>query len=219
MESDPHHWRDDAAPCDPKPQPQEVRQRRDNPAPERHFNFRRWVPFSLIGALVMIGFGAHHFRDNGQSPVPSQNLLPDTRENAAQSDPSIPTLPLSAIAERDAPAALKQISLSLSEKDRLRVALKRDDKRLVIMPLGILTGQPGAFLTISSAGFTQNILLGTEAQQIILPIDRYGEIKISILQDEGPTGLTLGVGTIYDVSPIAPLSTRGDTALLHVIVQ
>ncbi|UYH50671.1 hypothetical protein N5W20_05990 [Candidatus Kirkpatrickella diaphorinae] len=109
--------------------------------------------------------------------------------------------------------------MSLTEKDRLRIALKREDKRLVIMPLGILAGKPGAFLTISSAGFTQNILLGKEAQQIILPIDRYGEIKISILQDEGPTGLTLGVGTIYGVSPIAPLFARGDTALLTVIVQ
>ncbi len=166
VESDPHRRRDDTAPCDPQPQPQEVRQGRDGPTPKRHFNFRGWIPFSLIGVLIVIGFGAHHFRDNGQSPVSSQNLFPDTRKP----DPSVPPLPLSAIAEPDVPAAPQQISLSLSEKDRLRVALKADDKRLVIMPLGILAGQTGAFLTISSAGFTQNILLGTEAQQIILPL-------------------------------------------------
>jgi len=213
------HRRDDTEPCDPQPQPQELRQRFGDPAPRGGFNFRGWVPFSLIGALIVIGFGAHHFHDNRQGPVPSQNFIPDAQKRAAQSDHAVPTLPLSAIAERDVPAALTQISLSLSEKDRLRVALKRDDKRLVIMPLGILAGQPGAFLTISSAGFTQNILLGTAARQIILPIDRYGEVKISLLQDEGPTGLTLGVGTIYGVSPIAPLFTRGDTALLNVIVQ
>lgn len=219
VDSEPSHRRDDTETNLLQPQPQELRQGPGDPAPRRGFNFWGWVPFSLIGTLIVIGFGAHHFRDNGRGPIPSQSLIPDARESAAQPAHHVSTLPLSAIADRDVPAALSQISLSLSEKDRLRVALKRDDKRLVIMPLGILAGRPGAFLTISSAGFTQNILLGTAARQIILPINRYGEIKISILQDEGPTGLTLGIGTIYGVSPIAPLFTRGDTALLNVIVQ
>lgn len=219
VDSEPSHRRDDTETGRHQPQPQELRQGPIDPPPRRGFDFRGWVPFSLIGILIVIGFGAHHFRDNGQGPVPSQNFVPDARKGAAQPEQPASTLPLSAIAERDVPAALTQISLSLSEKDRLRIALRRDDKRLVIMPLGILAGRPGAFLTISSAGFTQKILLGTAARQIILPINRYGEIKITILQDEGPTGLTLGVGTIYGVSPIAPLFSRGDTALLNVIVQ
>lgn len=211
-EGDPLHRASEHA---HQPQPQPLLQRAGTISMKWRTGVPRTILFLVIGILIAIGAKAYHFRHNGQESEPmsaSQKLL-------NQGDETTLALPLSLISERDVLNALARTALSSTEKERLRVALKKDDIRLAIMPLGILKGDVGASLTILGAGFRQEILLGAEAREVILPISHRGEIEIRTLRDENPAGLTLGVGTIYGVAKLSPLFLQGDGVLLRVIIQ
>ena len=190
-----------------------------SPAPQKQ---PLWRTATMIASAV--GLGGALLALHSQSPShqgmshPRPQLQPQTTEQAI---PMVEgSLSLSMLPPDEAARAIARSNFPTQQKPALLAALKENRIRLAAMPLADASGHTGQILTVSGAGFSQQVVLGPQAKAILLPIAREG---IVTLTRTGPARLgPLSIATLNifrNVVVLPPLTQASPSLAVPVIVQ
>ncbi|MCX5613687.1 hypothetical protein [Bombella saccharophila] len=175
-----------------------------------------WRPAALAAAVAGLGGAVLAF--NAHPPAPSTPPQPRVIQQTIPITQG--ALVLSMLPPHEAENALASSTIPNNQKPALLAALKDNRIRLAALPLVDANQQTGQSLTVSTAGFTQHVILGPRPRTVLLPISQQGVITLT-RQSPAQMG-PLSIATLnmfHSVVVLPPLTPQAPALSVPVIVQ
>lgn len=184
------------------------------PEPQKH---TPWRPIAMMAAAVGLGgamLALSHHPDQRPAPQPSPH-------HAEQAVPMVEgAITLSMLPPDEAARAIARSAFPDQQKPALLAALKENRIRLAALPLADAEGQTGQSLTVSGAGFSQQVILSPKAQTVLLPIAQEGIITLTRTSPAKLGPLSVATLNMFRSVVVLPPLTQASPALsVPVIVQ